>query len=72
MEHQIKKTTLSVQGMTCNHCKQSVTDALENLSGVTGVEVDLEAGRATVEHEDSVDIDAMAGAIEDVGFDVQR
>ena len=34
--------TLTVKGMSCNHCKQDVTQALEALPGVSDVNVDLE------------------------------
>lgn len=67
----MSKTTLSVKGMTCNHCKMSVTGALKKLSGVSDVEVSLETGQVEVQHEASVDREAMARAIEDVGFDVE-
>ena len=38
--------TLTVKGMSCNHCKQAVTQALEALPGVTDVNVDLQKGRS--------------------------
>jgi len=66
----MSKTTLSVQGMTCNHCKMSVTGALKKLPGVSQVDVSLETGKVEVQHEAGVDRAAMARAIEDVGFDV--
>ena len=33
--------TLTVKGMSCNHCKQAVTKALEAIPGVSDVSVDL-------------------------------
>ena len=41
--------TLTVKGMSCNHCKQAVTQALEALPGVSDVNVDLEKGRSHLE-----------------------
>ncbi|WP_046469681.1 heavy-metal-associated domain-containing protein [Allosalinactinospora lopnorensis] len=41
-------TLYTVQGMTCGHCAASVT---EEVSGVTGVHVDLATGRLTVSIE---------------------
>ena len=35
--------TLTVKGMSCNHCKQAVTQALEALPGVTEAAVSHEA-----------------------------
>ncbi|MDJ0321029.1 heavy-metal-associated domain-containing protein [Pseudarthrobacter sp. PS3-L1] len=40
----MSNTTISVSGMTCNHCVAAVTEELESLKGVTGVHVDLNGG----------------------------
>ena len=48
--------------MTCNRCVQHVTSAIQAVSGVVRVEVDLKAGRATVDHGDAdrgADIDVV-------------
>jgi copper chaperone CopZ len=37
-------TTVSVSGMTCGHCISSVSEEIESLAGVEGVDVDLNAG----------------------------
>ncbi|MDF9478946.1 copper chaperone CopZ [Bacillus cereus] len=64
--------TLSVQGMTCNHCKMSVTNALTELEGVQNVEVHLQEGTVNVEYDDSkVDIEKMKEVIEDQGYNVK-
>lgn len=39
---------LNVQGMTCGSCVKHVTKAIEPLSGVEGVHVDLQSGRVQV------------------------
>jgi len=62
---------LSVPGMSCDHCKMSVTDALRKLPGVSRVEVNLETKRVTVEFDEQrVKESALGEAIEDVGFEV--
>ncbi|MGP4081455.1 copper chaperone CopZ [Pseudalkalibacillus sp. R45] len=64
--------TLDVKGMTCNHCKQAVTNALQELEGVTRVEVDLDKGKAHVDYaEGKVTEEQMKEAIEDQGYDVK-
>ncbi|PEF50481.1 MULTISPECIES: copper chaperone CopZ [Bacillus cereus group] len=64
--------TLKVQGMTCNHCKMSVTTALTELEGVQNVEVHLQEGTVNVEYDDTkVDVDKMKEVIEDQGYDVK-
>lgn len=63
--------TLDVKGMTCGHCKMSVEGALENLEGISTVEVDLNAGKVEVIYDESkVSFDKMKEAVEDQGYDV--
>ncbi|MCF6409314.1 copper chaperone CopZ [Pseudalkalibacillus salsuginis] len=63
--------TLEIKGMTCNHCKQSVTNALQELNGVNHVEVDLNQGKAYVKYEEGKVTEAqMKDAVEDQGYDV--
>jgi copper chaperone len=61
--------TLTVDGMRCGHCVQSVTKAVEALPNVGGVTVDLPTGIVTVEGE--ADAAAVRAAIETAGFDVR-
>jgi copper chaperone CopZ len=63
------KTTLIVNGMTCDHCRRSVTDALLKLEGVSAVDVDLQTKEVAVEHS-GVDESQMREAIDAVGFEV--
>ncbi|EEK75739.1 Copper chaperone copZ [Bacillus cereus 95/8201] len=71
MEGFIMTITLNVQGMTCNHCKMSVTNALTELEGVQNVEVHLQEGTVNVEYDDTkVDVEKMKEVIEDQGYDV--
>lgn len=37
-------TKITVSGMTCGHCSGAVTEELQELSGVTDVQVQLVAG----------------------------
>lgn len=61
-------TTLTVTGMTCGHCKTAVQNALEDLEGVTHVDVDLEAGRATVH---GGHVEAMLDAVREEGYEAE-
>jgi copper ion binding protein len=66
-------TTLKVQGMTCQHCVRAVTQALESKDGVTQAKVELEAGRARVEHDESrVTPRELAAAIADEGYEAEE
>lgn len=62
--------TLPIEGMNCEHCVASVTEALEGVSGVSEVEVDLDAGEATLTAADHVSRDQFAKAVDDAGYEV--
>ncbi|PKN06688.1 MAG: mercury transporter [Deltaproteobacteria bacterium HGW-Deltaproteobacteria-8] len=62
--------SITVKGMTCNHCVMSVTKALEAIPGVTGVKVDLLSGKASFEETAPVDMAVVKKAIEKIGFEV--
>jgi len=59
-------TTITVEGMTCGHCEQTVEDALADVSGVTGASADRDAEQATVEGD--TDVSSLVEAIEDAGY----
>lgn len=61
-----QKTVLDIEGMTCGHCQAAVKKALEKVEGVRAAQVDLAAGRATV--EGAADLAALIAAVEDEGY----
>jgi copper chaperone len=67
----MKTMTLDVRGMTCGHCKMSVEGALDEIEGVSSVEVDLATGKVNVTYDESkVSLEQMQEAVEDQGYDV--
>ena len=63
--------TLNVEGMSCNHCVNSVKNSVGSISGVNKVEVDLAAKKVTVEFDgELVNIQSIKDTIEDAGYDV--
>ncbi|MGH3238735.1 MAG: heavy-metal-associated domain-containing protein [Spirillospora sp.] len=60
--------TYTVTGMTCGHCVSSVTEEVEEIAGVTGVEVDLPTGRVTVTSDAPIDATLVKGAVEEAGY----
>ena len=62
-------TELKVDGMTCGHCVKAVEKALKGVAGVHDVQVDLDAGKATV-HGDA-DTGAMISAVAEEGYAAQ-
>ena len=66
----MSSTDYTVRGMTCDHCARSVTDEVTKIVGVTGVQVDVAAGRLTVEADQPVSADAVTEAVEEAGYEV--
>ena len=62
-------TTLSISGMTCGHCQKAVKQALESVPKAQNVQVDLDAGQATVEGEP--DTKALLQAVINEGYSAQ-
>jgi copper chaperone len=64
---------LQVKGMTCQGCVRSIEMKLAKVPGVESARVDLGAGRATVEYDDSrANVDQLIGAVEQIGFHVVK
>jgi Cu+-exporting ATPase len=59
---------LAVEGMTCNSCVVSITDAVSELPGVSSVAVELAENRAQVVHSIDLSVEHVANVIEDMGF----
>ena len=59
--------TITVEGMSCEHCEQSVTEALEGVDGVEHATADRERESATVEGD--ADPDALVSAVSEAGYD---
>ncbi|MDF3003516.1 MAG: hypothetical protein K0Q48_3635 [Bacillota bacterium] len=67
----MEKKVLNVEGMSCLHCVNAVTNALKALEGVGDVAIDLEGKTVAVEYDgDKVSLDALRDAIEEEGYDV--
>jgi copper chaperone CopZ len=59
-------TTITVEGMSCDHCEQTVEAALRDVAGVTDATADREAERASVDGD--ADLTALLEAVEDAGY----
>jgi copper chaperone len=63
---------LKVSGMSCEHCVQAVTKALENISGVTKASVSLERGTAEVETAAAaVPPEQLVSAVKEAGYEAE-
>jgi copper chaperone len=63
-------TTLTVLGMTCDHCVRAVTEELTALGGVQDVAIDLADGSVTLTSDRPIDPAAITTAIDEAGYEV--
>jgi len=59
--------TITVEGMSCEHCEQTVEEALENVDGVTAATADRETDSATI--EGAAEPAALVNAVSQAGYD---
>ncbi len=67
----MEKKILTVEGMSCGHCKAVVEKAVRALPGVAFAEVDLGAKKLTVEFDAAkTALEQIKEAVDDAGFTV--
>jgi copper chaperone CopZ len=59
----------TVEGMSCQHCVNAITNEVTKVPGVVDVGVDLNGGTVTVTG-DRVDDAAVRAAIDEAGYEV--
>ena len=57
----------SVPGVSCGHCKAAIEGEVTTVTGVVGVEVDIDAKTVAVTGGEDV---AIRAAIDEAGYDV--
>lgn len=65
----IGKKTVHIEGMSCDHCVQSVKKALNEIEGASA-RVDLQKKEAVVSYDREIANDALKKAVEKAGFKV--
>ena len=62
---------IHVEGMTCGHCVETVTQAVNSIDGISQVSVDLDTKQVSVDFDDSrTNLNAISSKIVEVGFEV--
>jgi copper chaperone CopZ len=67
----VEELTYRVAGMSCDHCKASVTEELSQVDGVADVDVDLDTKLVRVRGTALDDVTLVA-AIDEAGYDALR
>jgi copper ion binding protein len=63
------KTTVTIEGMSCEHCVKHVKKALEAIAGVKSAKVSLKDKKAVVDHHDGVTLESIKAAIAEAGYE---
>ncbi len=63
-----QKVQFKVNGMTCDHCVHAVTNAAQEIEGVTSAKVSLKDKSAVVEGE-GFDVEKVIAAIREEGYE---
>ena len=67
----MRQETVKVEGMTCQHCVQIITDALKNITGLNTVNVDLVKKEVSVEfNENETKLQKISDRIIEMGFEL--
>ena len=69
----MKKITLEVNGMTCDHCVQTIKGTLNKVIGLNLIEINLDKSQVKVEFDESqTNIKILSGEIVALGFEVKK
>jgi P-type Cu+ transporter len=70
-EERIMKTTITVEGMSCGHCKMAVENAAQSVATVKKAVVDLKKKELALEltTEDSAAVEEIKAAVKNAGYD---
>ena len=67
------RKTIQVEGMSCGHCVQSITEALKKNAGVEEVVVRLEEKNVTVSFDEArASEDQLSSEIVKAGFEISK
>jgi copper chaperone len=59
-----------ITGMSCRHCVMSATKALQEIDGLTDIDINLEKGEATFTETKPVDPELIREKIKKAGYEV--
>ena len=65
----MKQLTLAIEGMMCDGCAGTVSEALAEVTGVESVDVTLEEKRARVTVSEGTPDAALIGAVAAAGYE---
>ncbi len=67
----MEKTTLSIPGITCDHCVRTIKNELLEVAGVAAVEGDSTRKTVAVEFETPATLDRIRQVLKDIDYPAQ-
>lgn len=64
------KKSFKVEGMSCNHCKMAVENALLSNDKITNAKVNIETKVVEIEHDSSLAMEEIKNIIDEAGYTV--
>tara|TARA_B100000686_G_scaffold312526_1_gene357141 strand:+ start:765 stop:977 length:213 start_codon:yes stop_codon:yes gene_type:complete len=69
----MKQELIKVEGMTCQHCVQTITRALNKISGLNSIDIILDNKEVNVRFdENETNLQEITKKIVEVGFDLSE
>jgi copper chaperone CopZ len=65
----VETRSIVVNGMSCDHCASAVRAEIGKLPGVTGVDVDIAAGKVCITAGQVPGDTALRAAVEEAGYE---
>ncbi len=62
--------TIKIKGMSCQHCVRAVKKALEEIDGISDVEVDLAKGQASFQENRPIEDNLLREKIKIAGYEI--
>ncbi len=62
--------TITIKGMSCQHCVKAVSAILGEFDGVSEVTIDLASGKVTFKAEVAIDRQLLAQKLDDAGYEL--
>ena len=67
------KESLNVEGMTCQHCVETIKDALGGIVGINKVAVDLDKKEVQIDYnEEETNLKEISVKIVEMGFELGK
>lgn len=64
-----KKIIIKINGMSCMHCANTVTTALENIDNIIKVKVDLKKKEAVITYQNDIDTNVIKDTINNLDYE---